>query len=103
MLFRGCPSSLGGRSDPSVSFNSSVSSLRPVRERFISVPPRNASPHKRPTKIILRGRGLKEAEVDVLAAFYVDGAQAYKGVFNRVFMHVRVFVNCTSLTQLCSK
>lgn len=34
---------------------------------------------REPLKVILRGRGLKEAEVDKPAVFHVDGTQATPG------------------------
>ncbi|KAL8625534.1 hypothetical protein ACOMHN_014623 [Nucella lapillus] len=66
------------REDPDVSFRSSLPSLasyEPERVRVLPPDPRSKSPDK----IILSGRGLKEAEVDKPAFFNVDGTQATPG------------------------
>ncbi|KAL8593937.1 hypothetical protein ACOMHN_021789 [Nucella lapillus] len=65
--------------DPDVSFRSSLISMGPLSPpaKVNSLPLTNRSPRSRsPMKVILSGRGLKEAEVDKTAVFHIDGTQA---------------------------
>ncbi|XP_076435753.1 filamin-A-like [Babylonia areolata] len=62
--------------DPDVSFHSSLADSPPKEH----VQPTTKSPRSRsPVKVILSGRGLKEADVDQPAVFHVDGTQAVPG------------------------
>ncbi|KAK7090869.1 filamin-C-like isoform X2 [Littorina saxatilis] len=65
------------REDPDVSFRSSTASLAPYQPTKVRVLPTGSA--RSSPKVILSGRGLKEAEVDKPAVFHVDGTQANPG------------------------
>ena len=66
------------REDPDVSFRSSMASLPPYHPQKVRVLPTHTA-RRPPLKVILSGRGLKEAEVDKPSVFHVDGTQATPG------------------------